>query len=102
MDSLLTSRVRRRPDLAFRAQEEMAWVLSTRDASLHRLNETAAWLWGQLDGEPTVASLTAGLQQHFDVDAPTAARDVEAFVRDLLSRGLVELTPASAEEVVRG
>lgn len=99
VESILTSRVRRRPDLAFRAQDEQAWVLATRAATLHRLNETAAWLWARLDAEPTVEALGAALQAHFDVDAPRAAEDVEAFVRALTALGLVDLVPASAAGV---
>jgi Coenzyme PQQ synthesis protein D (PqqD) len=104
VEPLLTSRVRRRADLAFRALEGQAWVLAPRESSLHRLNETASWLWARLDAQPTVTELGEALHAHFDVEASTAARDAESFVRMLMERGLVELVaPNEAErEATRG
>lgn len=84
-------RVRRRPDLAFRTMDAEAWVLSTRDQSLHRLNPSAAHLWGLLEAEPTVASLGASLCAHFQVEPEAAARDVATFVGELQERGLIDL-----------
>lgn len=104
VEPILTSRVRRRADLAYRALEGQAWVLSPRESSLHRLNDTASWLWARLETEPTVAQLGAALHTHFEVEAATAARDAEAFVRTLMERGLVELVaPTESElEATRG
>ena len=94
MEEILNSRVRRRPDLAFRTVDDDAWVLSTKDSSLHRLNATAAHLWSLLDDEPTVASLGASLAAHFAVDEARALADAEAFAVTLRDRGLVELVAA--------
>ena len=91
LENILERRVRRRPDLAFRAIDGDAWVLSTKDSSLHRLNATAAHLWALLDTEPTVASLGASLAEAFEVDEARALADALAFTVTLRERGLVEL-----------
>ena len=93
MESILKNRVRRRPDLAFRAIDGDAWVLSTRDSNLHRLNPTAAHLWSLLEGEPTVAVLGSALAKEFEVDEARALADAESFAVTLRDRGLVELLP---------
>ena len=102
MQNILKSRVRRRPDLAFRAIDDDAWVLSTRDSSLHRLNPTAAHLWALLEDEPTVAALGVSLAREFEVDLAQALSDAEAFAVTLRDRGLVELIADGADAFAAG
>ena len=54
-------------------------------------NRTAAALWSKLAAGATREELVAELLHRFDVDRETAARDVDAFIRDLGERGLLEL-----------
>jgi hypothetical protein len=92
-----SSRVRRRPDLAFRTIEGETWIVSTRDSRLHRLNSTGGHLFGLLDQEPTVQSLIDGLMLEFDVDAQRAREDTLRFLDELARQGLVEVLPGGAD-----
>lgn len=59
------------------------------------LNEAGRWLWDHLDGERTLAELAAGLAAEFEVDERTAARDAEAFARQLVDAGLAASASAA-------
>lgn len=99
MANTRASRVRRRPDLAFRRIDEETWIVCPRHSTLHRLNGTGARLWELLEGEPTILALGEALAREFEVEPERAAADAEAFVRTLAERGLVDLVP---EESLRG
>lgn len=55
------------------------------------LNDTAAWLWKQVEGkdftEDTLVTLLTG---HYDVDETTARADAKETMQDWLSVGLIE------------
>lgn len=54
------------------------------------LNETAAWLWQQTEGDFTVDSLTEALCAEYDVQPDVARKDVEAMVGQWEQLGIVE------------
>lgn len=51
------------------------------------LNETGAVLWELLETEQTVASLTAGITEQYEVTAQQAEADVLAFLNKLRPTG---------------
>jgi hypothetical protein len=53
-------------------------------------NRTAAALWPSLAAGATRDELLDTLLGRFDVDAETASRDLDAFLRSLEERGLIE------------
>lgn len=57
---------------------------------LYQLSETAAFLWEQMQGAFTEASLAARLLEAFDATAEQAHRDVRALVGDLRQLGALE------------
>ena len=55
-----------------------------------RLNETGAFLWKQLaENECTAESLVTAMTTEYDVDAETAAADVDTFVASLREADLL-------------
>lgn len=55
------------------------------------LNESAAYLWEQVQGTDfTAADLAAKLCEAYDVDEATATADAEALMKSWLEMGLVE------------
>jgi len=60
-------------------------------ASIYRLNGTGSLLWKLLESPTTVDQLVAAISKKFDVTLDMASRDVQAFVRDMQSVGLVEV-----------
>ena len=53
------------------------------------LNTTGAYIWGLLETDQTVASLTEALVAHYEVDQAKALEDVEAFVGKLKVIGAI-------------
>ena len=56
---------------------------------VYSLNETAAWLWQQLEGkEFTVADMVETLRKEYEVDEETATADLSELARQWLQAGL--------------
>ncbi|MFQ3581942.1 MAG: PqqD family protein, partial [Chloracidobacterium sp.] len=64
--------------------------------AIYVLNETAAFLWSQLERSGNPTTLGSALMQAFDVAPQQAVEDVTLFLRDLQQAGLVRLTVAAS------
>lgn len=53
------------------------------------VNEVGAFLWGLLEKGAEKQELVESLTNEYDVDAETAARDVEAFLSQLREKALI-------------
>ena len=67
-------------------------VLLDTTGALHHLDAIGTLIWACCDGSSSMDELAVDLANAFNVDRKRARRDVTAFVRTLVSRGL--LTPA--------
>src|SRR3972149_5200446 len=56
---------------------------------LRGLNAVGSRVWELIDGRRSVADIVAAVVREFDVPPEAAGADVDAFVRELLARGLV-------------
>ena len=54
-----------------------------------QLNETAAFLWKELETPKTVGELTAALLAEFDVSEEEAEKDVTEFLEQLIRENMV-------------
>lgn len=54
------------------------------------LNETAAWLWEQLDEDSDIDSLTKVLCEEYEVEPEVARHDVETLVENWVKAGVIE------------
>lgn len=54
------------------------------------LNETAAWLWEQLDEDSDIDSLTKALCEEYEVEPEVARHDVETLVENWVKAGVIE------------
>ena len=60
-------------------------------SSIISMNESSAYLWNSIQGkEFGKNNLVELLTQEYDVDADTAAKDVEALVAQWLKAGIIE------------
>ena len=60
-------------------------------SSIISMNESSAYLWNNIQGkEFDNNDLVELLTQEYDVDADTAAKDVEALVAQWLKAGIIE------------
>jgi len=89
---------------ARRLGDEMV-VMSALDSTLFTLSEVGAVLWQAADGRTPLDQIVRDqICPAYDVDAHTALRDAEEFVRGLAERGvlLVSAGPISQPLVPRG
>ena len=54
------------------------------------LNDTAAYLWEQIDGDSDIDSLTQALCREYDVETDVARHDVETIVKEWIKAGVLE------------
>ena len=66
-------------------------ILDQKMGELLRLNPVAGVIWKQLDGHRTVSEIAEVVSQQFAIDRPTAGRDVEKFLKDLVQLEIVEV-----------
>ena len=79
----------RRADILVRPLGEGLVLYDPLSMTTHTLNQTAAFIWAQCDGNTSPPSIAAALARTFDVDAGAAAADVEEVIRQLAELGLL-------------
>ena len=79
----------RRSALPFQEVQGQAVIVSPARRELHEFDETATFLWSALAKESTLAELVAALCGEFEVDEPTAEKDVREFLATLEQKELV-------------
>lgn len=88
--------IARAPRLAARKVGGEMVILSADDSSLYVLNAVATAVWEAADGRTSLDTIVADvICRDFAIDRESAARDVDGFVRDLASHGIL-LTSDSA------
>ncbi|HEX6039031.1 PqqD family protein [Longimicrobium sp.] len=75
--------------------EGEAVILSLADGVYYGLDPVGARVWTLLEQPRTVAELRDAVVAEWEVDAPTAERDLLALLDALAGRGLVEVQPAA-------
>lgn len=81
--------VARNPSTAWRVIQGEAVVLALDSKMLRGLNPAGSRVWELIDGRRSTEEIAARLVEEFDVDLARARDEVDAFVRDLLSKGLL-------------
>ena len=81
---------RRAEALPFQRLEEETIVVDPRSREVHLLNETAARIWDLLETASSVDQLVEALGEEYEGATPEELRrEVEAFLSDLGSKGLL-------------
>jgi hypothetical protein len=86
---------RRADDLPFRTLGEETVVVNTRTREVHVLNGTGSRIWTLLSPPRSLADLVDALGGEFELEPDSAAREVAAFVGDLVDKGLVTVARAA-------
>lgn len=58
--------------------------------AVYTLNETGAFIWDLIDGKRSIEEIAEELVKEFDVDSPTATKDVNELVEDLAEYLVIE------------
>jgi hypothetical protein len=83
----------RKERLSWREIGDELVVVDVATTTYLSANASAVLLWRELDRGATHDSLVARLTEEFGIDAGQAAADVDAFLADLETRGLLEPAP---------
>jgi hypothetical protein len=71
-------------------------ILGLDDSMYYGLNGAGARIWELLQSPRTVADIVSTITAEFDADRERVAADLEALLADLLSKGLIAITPSPA------
>ncbi len=82
--------MRRQREVIWRAVDDRVVGLDLRTSRYFSLNNSAAVLWAQLEGDVGVDELAELLVDRYGIERATAHRDVEAFLDEMRSTGLLE------------
>ena len=81
--------LKRRPDVRTRLVDGELVVLDRERGLIRQLNKTATYIWQQCDGQHTAATIAGQVCEAFEVDEPTALKDVCEILTRLQNLDLV-------------
>jgi hypothetical protein len=82
--------VRQMPSISFKEMEGEGILLSLVDGFYYGLNETAVFIWRQLDGKRDLAAVVDNLSRHFHIKPANAQKDVLQWADKLLEAKLAQ------------
>ncbi len=89
-----SSRVVASDQVMFRELDGEAVILNLNDDSYYGLDEVGTRLWQLLISSESLEAVCQTMLNEYDVPDDTLRRDIEEFVRQLLSRRMIELRDA--------
>jgi len=85
----LSDRVQIPDDVIFRDLQGEAIILNLTTGTYFGLNEVGTRAWTEFAAAVTLAAVVETLTREYDVDRPTAERDVLELVEALAAKGLI-------------
>ncbi len=82
--------------LPFQRMKDETLVVDPKTREVHLLNETASRVWELLEKGMTQGQLVTTLAAEYEVDEPTLAKQIAAFVADLETKKLLKEPAAAA------
>jgi len=80
-----------RKKLPWQELDEKIVILSPETRMSHELNETASWIWKELEHEKSFKTLLEGLIEYFDVDDTIASSDLAEVLIAMKDIALIEI-----------
>jgi len=74
-----------------------AVLLNLADKSYYRLNETAAFVWSEIEKGSGREVILARILETYDIGEEEAARELDAVLSDLITRRLVDRVTSASE-----
>lgn len=85
--------------VAARMLDEEMMIMSAVDSTLFNLSEVAAVIWQAADGQTPLSEIVRDrVCTAFDVATDEAYRDAEAFVEDLASYGILQVSASPIQD----
>ena len=77
------------PQVAWRKVDDTIVVLDLNSSLYYSFNETAAWIWEQLESKKDAAWLADKLGKEYSLPAAKALKDSEDFLKSLCKEKLI-------------
>ncbi len=77
------------PDLVWRLLDDNAVVVSPRSGEVRVLNSLGTAIWQMMVQEQSLATIEDHLVQNYEVDRKRAHEDLQAFIEELRTRGIL-------------
>jgi hypothetical protein len=90
MEDLLKQRPLRHPQVLWRAIEDETLVVNLDTRRVSVLNRVGGRVWSLMDGSRDLDEILDQVARAYDVDRGRVKADVEAFVRELADREMLE------------
>ena len=87
------------PALAWREIDDETVIISPGDSVMHELNDTASFIWKNVDGKRNCAQIAELLVAEYDVTPELALEDTQALLEQLVTRNLLVPNVALAGRV---
>ena len=88
--SRMESAPKLKPDVVFRRLSEGGVLVDLATNQIFELNDTGARVWELLNEPDSRATVVERLSDEFDIDADTAADQVQTLLHDLETEGLLQ------------
>ena len=75
-----------------------AVILSFKDGTYYGLNAVGARIWNLVEKPRTIKEIRDTLLQEFDVEPAQCESDLQAFLREMAGRNLIEIVGPEAED----
>ncbi len=85
----LNSKVKRHPKVITKKVNGQVFLLDPDTATVHILNETAGFIWEQMEKEVTIKEIVASLKSEFAVENKQAEKDVLEYLNHYYQKQLV-------------
>ena len=79
-----------RADLAIESIDDELVVLDKKHGKIHQLNETASLVWAAIAAGNSLGTIAASLVERYGVSSDTAAKDIDAVVRQFENLHMLE------------
>lgn len=64
-------------------------IMAPSGDTTHSLEDIGAFIWNQLDGQRTLQDVLAAILVDYDIDEETAREDLQNFISQMLTAGLI-------------
>ncbi|OQW52853.1 MAG: hypothetical protein A4S09_08390 [Proteobacteria bacterium SG_bin7] len=89
--NLTTEVLKKSNTTPWQEMDDQILVLMPKQNTVHELNATASFLWKNIDGELSIKDLTDLLVEEFDVTLETAQKDIQDFITEMKTQGLLSV-----------
>ncbi|MBN1621403.1 MAG: PqqD family protein [Endomicrobiales bacterium] len=84
-------KIRRTPHVAYRIISGQAFVVNTKNSTLHELDEVGTFIWKLIKGTGESSKIVNKVYKNYEVDRKKAQDDVMEFLSQLKEKGLIDI-----------